>query len=189
MRPYQLTPAQWESAGVSQLRMGFRLFDHLDRPHVVDGYQLRTYRPGDEDAWLSILSRSDFGTWDRARLDRMLGGECAALPREGIIFATLDDRPVGAANAFQYEGDRGKYSELGWVAVDPLHRGHGLAMGICCAVLHYAKQAGHGYMYLKTEDFRLPAIKTYLRLGFAPEEPDASHSQRWRELREVLDIA
>ena len=188
MRAFELPPAQWQRAGLSQLRMGFRRFGDLEKPRAVDGYRLRTYRPGDEEAWLSVLSRAGFAAWDRDRLDRTLAGERGPLPLEGIIFATKDDRPVGAANALLYMGESGQYSELGWLAVDPSHRGHGLGLEICRGVLNFAKRLGHEYTYLRTDDFRLPAIKTYLRLGFLPEEIDSTHAKRWRDLRSVLNV-
>src|SRR5262249_42643344 len=86
MRPYQLSLAEWDAAGVSQLRMGFSRFTEMPAARPVRGYGFRTYRPGDEGAWIDTLSTGDFGVWDRARLDRMLAGERAPLPLEGVVF-------------------------------------------------------------------------------------------------------
>lgn len=174
-------PGEW-----AQLRMGFTRFGALPAPRPASGYGLRTYRPGDEDAWIAILSTGDFGVWDRARLDGMLAGERAPLPREGIVFATREGRPVGTACVFLHPGAGGDVAELGWVAVHPAHRGRGLGLAVCRAALGFARGAGHGYAYLLTEDFRLPAIGMYLRLGFEPEMADASHPARWAALGQAL---
>lgn len=136
---------------------------------------------------MALLATGDFRAWDRSRLERMLAGERAPLPRGGIFFATHEDRPVGTACAFLHPGESGDVPELGWVAVHPAHRGRGLGRQICLAVLGFVGGLGHGYAYLLTEDFRLPAIKTYLRLGFEPEMTDPSHPERWRLLREKLN--
>jgi mycothiol synthase len=169
--------------------MGFSRFADVPFARPVGGYEFRTYRPGNERAWIDTFGTGDFGNWDRARLDRMLAGERAPLPLEGVVFATSGDLPVGVANLFLYERDGRPYSELGWVAVRPEHRGRGLAYEVCRRILLVAKSAGHHYTYLKTEDFRLGAIKTYLRLGFEPEIHERGHSARWNELRRITNVA
>jgi mycothiol synthase len=174
------------SASLSQLRMGFTRFDELAGPEPVPGYGLRTFRPGDEDAWVTLLSTGDFGAWDRPRLDRMLAGERAPLPPAGIFFATRDDIPVGTACTFLHQGEDGDVPELGWVVVHSRHRGHGLGLQVCRAVLGFVRELGHGYAFLLTEDFRLPAIRTYLRLGFEPEMVDPTHPGRWEALRRAV---
>ena len=171
---------------VPQLRLGFRRFDQLAPPRPVPGYALRAFRPGDEDAWVALLATGTFGEWDRARLDRMLAGERAPLPLAGAFFAAHAGRPVGTACTFLYQGAEGEYSELGWVAVLPEHRGRGLGRWVCQAVLAFARERGHRYIFLKTEDFRLPAIRLYLSLGFEPEMVDPSHPAWWQALRARL---
>lgn len=170
----------------SQLRMGFTRFGELAPPLPPPGYGLRTFLPGDEDAWVGILSAGEFGAWDRARLDRMLAGGRASLPPEGIFFVTHGDRPVGTACTFLHPGAAGDVPELGWVAAHPAHRGRRLGLEVCRAVLGFVRDLGHGYAYLLTEDFRLPAIKTYLRLGFVPEMLDPTHPARWEALHRAL---
>jgi mycothiol synthase len=166
---------------LAQLRLGFRAFDSLTEPELVAGYELRTFRPGDEDAWVALLQTGGFGEWDRARLDRMLSGDRAPMPFEGIFFATKDDVPVGVANCFFYAQDDPAAAELGWVVVAPEHRGHGLARMICATALCFIREQGYWYAFLKTEDYRVAAIKTYLSLGFEPEMIDPAHPAWWAE--------
>ncbi|HOQ30035.1 MAG TPA: GNAT family N-acetyltransferase, partial [Armatimonadota bacterium] len=64
----------------------------------------------------------------------------------------------------------------------PAHQGHRLAFHVCLAVLRYMRDRGFQETYLLTDDFRLPAIKTYLRLGFEPEIADPSHPARWQRI-------
>ncbi len=163
----------------SQLRMGFTRFAQLIEPQPELDYHLQNYHRGDEDAWVAVLSTGQFGEWDRLRLDQMIAGERAPVPLDGVFFATHRDRLVGAACAFLYYGDQGEYSEFGWLAVDPSHRGHGLGLQLTRAVLRFARKLGHTYTFLKTEDFRLPAIRTYLRVGFEAEIVDSAHHERW----------
>lgn len=172
----------------SQLRMGFTRFEQLAEPEPVPGYGLSNYCCGDEDAWVAVLSTGEFGEWDRDRLERMIGGERAPMPLEGVFFATYAGCPVGSACAFLYQGDEGEISEFGWLAVCPSHRGHGLGLQMTRAVLGYVRRIGHKYTFLKTEGFRLPAIKTYLRAGFEPEVADPTHAERWESLYQRLGL-
>ena len=162
--------------------MGFTRFDELVAPQPVPGYGLRRFRPGDEEPWLALLQTGEFGPWDRARLDGMLAGARAPMPLDGIFFATKRDHPVGTACTFLRPGEGGEVAELGWVVVHPSHRGQGLGLQVCRAVLCFARDLGYRYAYLLTEDFRLPAIRTYLKLGFEPEMVDPSHPAWWAAL-------
>jgi mycothiol synthase len=164
--------------------MGLAHFEQLEPPEMPSGYSLRTFRRGDEDAWVALLSTGAFGAWDRPRLDRMLTGERAPIPLEGIFFATHQDQLAGAACTFLYPDAAA--AELGWVVVHPAHRGHGLSLQLCRAVLGFSQASGYHYVFLRTEDFRLAAIKTYLRLGFEPEMVHPTHPAWWATTRQVL---
>ena len=174
-----------------QLRMEIRgdaeRFAGDGRPTPPAGYGLRTFRPGDEDAWLELLLSGAFGAWTRTRLDLMLGHPHVRVPRGGIFFATVDDRPVGTASTYLHPVDDGGIDpELGWVVVAPDHRGRGLGRLVCRTVLQFIGRLGYEHAYLLTDDFRLPAIQTYLKLGFEPALVDPSHPERWAAIHRQL---
>jgi mycothiol synthase len=70
--------------------------------------------------------------------------------------------------------------ELGWVAALPRHRGRGLGQAVCAAGVRRFLDAGYERIFLLTDDHRLPAIKTYLRLGFEPYLLAPDMPGRWR---------
>ena len=70
--------------------------------------------------------------------------------------------------------------ELGWVAGDPKHKGKGLGMAVCAAVTARFIQAGYEEIYLSTDDWRLPAIKVYLKLGYEPMLYADDMKGRWK---------
>ncbi|NLC55450.1 MAG: GNAT family N-acetyltransferase, partial [Armatimonadetes bacterium] len=72
--------------------------------------------------------------------------------------------------------------EIGWVGVMPEHQGHRLAFHLCLACLRFLRDRGVRECFLLTDDFRVPAIKTYLRLGFEPEVTHESHPARWQKI-------
>jgi mycothiol synthase len=49
------------------------------------------------------------------------------------------------------------------------------------------RERGCGEAILDTDDFRLPAIRTYLRLGFTPEISADDHAHRWDRIFAELD--
>src|SRR5262245_52933319 len=112
-----------------QLRMELRgLAEHVsgqDDMLLPSGYGLRTFRSGDEDAWLALLQSGEFGVWTRTRLKVMLASAHVRAPTDGIVFATLNDRPVGTASTYLHPAADRVEPELGWVVVDPAHRGRG----------------------------------------------------------------
>ena len=77
--------------------------------------------------------------------------------------------------------------ELGWVAGDPDHSGKGLGRVVCSAVVKRYLDAGYKRIYLKTDDWRLPAIKTYLKIGFGPFLFDDTMEQRWKAVCDNLN--
>ena len=76
--------------------------------------------------------------------------------------------------------------ELGWVAAHPDHKGKGLGKTVCAAVVGRLLRGGYSSIYLNTDDERLPAIKTYLTLGFRPLILTADMTARWQALCETL---
>jgi mycothiol synthase len=75
---------------------------------------------------------------------------------------------------------------LNWVAGDPEHRGKGLGLAVCAAVVKRFLGAGYRRIYLQTDDFRLPAIATYLKLGFEPFLFTEGMAERWQSVCEKL---
>jgi mycothiol synthase len=150
---------------------------------VPAGYALRTFAPDDADRWRRLLARTgDLGEWTLARAERFFAPD-SPMPLEGAFFLTWQGEPVATAQLHQHaEGPYAPTPELGWVAVDREHRGQGLGRVVCLAVLHHAAQGGHPGVFLRTDDHRIAAIRTYLSLGFEPWMYDQSAPERWRAL-------
>ncbi len=58
-------------------------------------------------------------------------------------------------------------------------RGRKLGRAVCARVLQYLKENGCTQIVLTTDDFRIPAIKTYLSLGFQPVQNNEEMRRRW----------
>jgi len=153
---------------------------------IPSGYELRTLRDGEEDAYVALLHGAGFMNWTRTMLaewqQRVLPGGLF------VIEHTPSHRLVATAMATRNPTEQHPHGgELGWVAADPAHSGNRLGEAVSAAVVAHYLRMGYRRIYLKTDDFRLPAIRIYLRLGFEPLEDDESMPGRWRVIRETLE--
>jgi mycothiol synthase len=136
-------------------------------PHVPSGYAIRTYQPGDEHPFLALMAVTDFDPWDDAKLQYNL----ARIIPDGWFFAldSTTQNAVGTAMCLHnYSGHTPFTGDVGWVACHPAHRGHGVGYSLTAAVTNRFRSAGYTRIQLGTEYYRLPAIKTYLKLGYLP---------------------
>lgn len=77
-------------------------------------------------------------------------------------------------------------TSLHMVGVHPWAAGRGAIRFAIDAALRCAKDMGISEVHLTTDDFRLPAIRTYLDFGFEPVEDDEEMKARWAAVREKL---
>jgi GNAT superfamily N-acetyltransferase len=173
-------------SALPQLRMRRRLAD-LPPVEVPAPYVLRNLTVDDVDAWRRLLARTgDLGEWTYERGARFFEPD-SRMPLAGAFFLTWQGDAVATAQLHLHpDGPYAPLAELGWVAVDREHRGQGLARVVCLAVMHAAAEAGHAEMFLRTDDHRAAAIRTYLSLGFEPWMYDAAAPARWRKLMEEM---
>lgn len=73
-----------------------------------------------------------------------------------------------------------------WVGVDPTQRGRRLGTVLMARVMRRFAADGRTSSILETDDFRLPAITSYLGQGFIPHYTDPDHEDRWSKVFEQL---
>ncbi len=163
-----------------QLRMVWP--EHLlNNPPAVQlpvGYTLRTYKPGDEPRFYKIMELAGWPEWDDERLQPWL----AKVIPNGWFMVLEEQAKTIVATAMglhNYKGHTPFWGNLGWLACDPAHTGHGLGLAVSAAVIARFIEAGYKNIDLYTEDFRLPALKTYLKLGYVPDLYQPEMIKRW----------
>lgn len=145
------------------------------------GYDMRTYQQGDRPRFYEIMDLAGFTGWNdevlQPWLPRMLspGWHMATHGASGEIVATA--MALQDASEFGAQG-----GELGWVAGDPAHGGRGIGMAVCAAATARLIEAGYRFIHLYTEDWRLPALKTYLKLGYVPLLSELDMPERWQAI-------
>lgn len=161
------------------------LFDAPPAVEIPPGYCLRTYQRGDEPRFYTLMELAGWPGWDEERLRPWL----ARIPPGSWTMAVHEASGEIAATAMGLHDHSEAHpfgGELGWVAADPDHRGRGLGMAVSAAVTARLIEAGYRDIHLYTEDHRLPALKTYLKLGYLPLLYAPDMAERWRAVCGLL---
>lgn len=177
---------QEESRPQLQMAWPVRLLDAVPAAQLPAGYALRTYRPGDEARWYDLMALAGWPGWDAEKLQPWL----ARILPGGWFFAVHQQSEQIVASAMALHGHTEAFpfgGELGWVCGDPDHSGQGLGLAVCAATTARFIEAGYRNIHLYTDDWRLPALKTYLKLGYVPYLCTPEMPERWRAVCAQLD--
>ena len=158
---------------------------NLPEPALPAGYALRCWREGDGAHWSRIIQVSYDCPPEHCDFAKIMHADAAFLP-ERIKFITCDDQPVATASAYYRASFMADFGMLHYVGALPGHQGRHLGYWVCLAALWRMREDARRGAWLSTDDFRLPAIKTYLRLGFAPLLFHDNQRERWPRVFEAL---
>jgi len=98
-------------------------------------------------------------------------------PQEDVFLVECKGRISAMAVLHPPQDEMG--AEIGFVAVAKAFRGKGLGQTLLLHIISTARNRGYHRVWLHTDAFRLPAIKTYLRIGMLPQTHRVSHRARW----------
>ncbi|MCG3178807.1 MAG: Mycothiol acetyltransferase [Phycisphaerae bacterium] len=176
-----------ESISIRMLRPHLR--DLPDFP-LPEGFALRLYRPGDVQSWLAIHHLAEFliprEQMNQELFDKQFGYDLAAMESRCFFLVCPDGRDVGTATAWYDDDFFGRsIGRVHWVAIVPEFQGRGLAKPLMAAVLRRLAES-HGRAYLSTNSPRIPAIRLYMDLGFAPWIATPEHARGWAQVRQRL---
>ena len=149
--------------------------------HVPIGYTLRTYRPGDEEGFYRVMDLAGFTGWN---IEVLRPWFSHILP-DGWFLIThraTDTIVASAMSSHRPQEIHPFAGELGWVCADPEHKGLGLGMAVCASVVRRLLENRYKNIYLNTDDWRLPALSIYLRLGWVPLLYLPDMEERWRDV-------
>ena len=121
---------------------------------------------------------------ERSFQSRML--DFTDLQPDHILMVEQGGQIVGTITAVIHPGSRMGYIHM--VAADPKVRGRGIGNAMMSAAMWLIWEEGCIGATLNTDDFRLPAICSYLRAGFLPVDYAPDMSGRWEAILKRLDI-
>jgi mycothiol synthase len=148
-------------------------------PRLPQNFILRPFLPPDIAALATLLTRAFEEKWDEERVRRTL---TEAPDVDAVYVVAQGDELVATASARIMPDIFPGSGYLHWVAVDPRYRGQGLGSLVSIRVLQHFRDLGLHDAVLETENFRMAAVRTYLRLGFVPESRDREEQRRWASL-------
>ncbi len=169
-----------------QMVFGEALLANPPAVQIPEGYRLRTYRPEDEAGYIALMHSAGFTHFT----PEFTQNSVRTILPDGffVIEHIATGKLVATAMATHMPKPEHPYGgELGWVAGDAEHKGKGLGRAVCAAVIRRFIQAGYKRVYLNTDDFRLPAVKVYLQLGFRPFLHRDGMLARWEALCKLLN--
>jgi mycothiol synthase len=151
--------------------------EDLDVPeiHLPEGYELRAFRPGqDENNWLTVRNAA-FST---------LKGSETPLTTEGVKKLLTDDdyleggmmilfdkeKPVGVIRGAHDEYDGAPIMNIGPIAILPEYQGLGLGRSLLRASLGFAKEKGYKSTILSVNGENARAQALYIQEGFKQVE-------------------
>jgi mycothiol synthase len=142
-------------------------------------YALRAAVPTDHGQLAELLSEAFGDKWDANRV----AAEFSA--GNGVEATYVVDSPVGVVATASARRLPDRYPEAGYVhyvGARVSERGRRLGELVTRRVLVHFVAAGLDQAVLETDDFRLPAVRTYLRLGFVPEPRTPGDARRWSKV-------
>jgi len=133
-------------------------------PTVTD-YHVRTYRSGDERAWVQLIKRS-FGQYFPDKVAEICRNK--EFDPNGCFFLKHDHEFVGTVYAMQTQFQGVKTGCIHRLCVVPEHRGKRLGHFLALYALNYFRKTGLQSAMLDVNENNDAAIKTYASLGFKP---------------------
>lgn len=170
---------------VPQLQMVRPTLARVPELCVPANLAVATLEPGWGQHWTRIIAASFDGSEDKYGFDDLMRRDRAFSARR-IFFIVDNGVPVATASAWHHSQGRMDTGIIHYVGVLPSHQGRRLGYHVCLAALHHMLKEHRRRATLLTDDFRLPAIHTYLKLGFQPELGHPSFPARWRQIQQHL---
>lgn len=133
-----------------------------------------------ENECIKLLnSVGSLGLWNRSRFQKDILSSVEDVKQD--IFIVCSDNPVAGFAVIHKKPPTGNIREIGYVAVRPESRGKKLGYKLLMYILAEMRRRNIASVYLRTDSFRLPAIKTYLKCGFYPHIKNENEKRRWQD--------
>ncbi len=137
------------------------------------------------DGWLYACAPLINETWNRAKFYETMWND-PSIPEDGIFFAITEEGTIFSTAAAQILPDG--TGNMHMVGTNPACTGRGGGMAVCHAVVEYFRRRGINKAYLRTDDFRLSAIKIYIALGYRPYLTEEDMPESWRCIMKNLSL-
>ena len=160
-----------------------RKIDDLFEIVLPEGFNFRSFDGSEKDidSWLDIVQH---GLTDGKQTPELfksaMEGHPDYLP-EHVYF--VEENGAACATISVFCNDETKHGYVHMVAAKPEVRGKGVGTALAKFAVNKLIEGGMQEAHLTTDDFRIPAIKTYLKAGFEPcLEGSEDFASRWEAI-------
>lgn len=154
---------------------------------IAEGFQIRSYVPGDKAIWYEIQRASEpyldikdgLFEWYYSKNLECLNDRC-------FFLSTKDGRDIGTATAWWDPNRKGeRWGQVHWVGILPEYRGKNLCKPLMTVVMNRIAQSDEK-CYLRTSIKRIAALRVYLAFEFSPDPADNAEKQAWHFLAKEM---
>lgn len=157
---------------------------HLPELEIPDGLTIKTHTEDMASGWEELMQKAFKMKFDFNECI-VKGRKIGEFNPEQVLYLTRDNKILASATVVEHDDFPGE----GWfrmIAASPEETGKGYGKLICLAALHNLAKRGYKSVVLSTDDERVPALRTYLGLGFEPIYSHESHKERWEKILNSL---
>ena len=166
-----------------QLHMVKLNMSDIPDANIPEGFVLRTLKADEKIKWEEICNQAF--TWEN-HFESVIS-EKAGYVEDGVFVIADGEKIIATGTALCTREQPDGYGYVHMIAADKNYSGKRLGYEITAAVLRRLRQDGFEKAELNTDDFRLPAIKSYCKLGFIPDlSRDETMRGRWEKIYEIF---
>ncbi len=174
---------------MEQLRMIRYSGPVTDKP-LPEGYSFKLFSDTPEDVaqWVALCNNGLMNATEKTFDDTVRNFETIVAEKDCVFVADKDGKYVTTSTFYIRPNGDGL---VHMVASAPESRGKGLGHAILAEGLRMLEARGCKVIRLKSDDWRLAAIKTYLVGGFKPvifDDPESDMEDRWNKVCEQLNF-
>ncbi len=163
-----------------QIRMNISAAAHPPHWQCPESYHLRKIEPGDEIRLPELLRSIGVG-WTKLNEARVPQYMSEPDRRHGSHVIEHKDQLVALCISTRRDDVQPVWGQLDYVCVRPEHRGLGLSVGVCTAVLDYQRSRGYPCSTLTTlevtpQNLQLAPMNMYLKLQFQPVKTEQNQT-------------
>lgn len=175
---------------MAELQLKMRRFSAPVKERALpDGFTFKNFGGSEKeiDEWVRLCN---FGLMEGSTRETFFEtvGNFPNVVAERDCFFVLDDNGNYIASSTAVATPEG-VGLVHMVASDPNVRGKGIGHAMLARTLSMLEARGMKTVELRTDDWRLAAVKTYLDAGFLPvllNDPESDHAVRWDKVRADL---
>lgn len=166
--------------------------ERLPEPQLPDGFAFHRWKRGGDEFFTAEEFKEQ---WIRMR-DPAFGEtmikwyhtvyDDPRVPDDGFFLIIAPDGSMASSACIQYGEHTSNSATVHAVSTDEKYRGLGLARANMIKLMNHTVDNGFPELWLTTDDWRIPAVKLYLHLGFMPVLSEPDMRPRWLALLDKI---